>query len=103
MHGEGATSTNRALDLERGAMPLQHMLHDSQAETRAAGGARTPRIHPIEALGQTRDVLRRNTDARVSDGEVAAVIVDPPSHCDRAFGRRVFRSVVDEVRKCGMY
>src|SRR5688572_708049 len=34
--GEGASSTERAVDLECRAMPLQHVLHDGEAEARTA-------------------------------------------------------------------
>src|SRR5881398_2036656 len=96
---EGAAAAERALDLERRAVALQHVPDDRQAEARAAGGARAPGVDAIEALGEPGNVLGRNAHTGVADGEVAAVVVHPPAHLERALGRGVLRGVVDEVRE----
>ena len=64
----------------------------------AAGRARAAAIDAIEALGQPRNVLGRDADARVGHREHAgAVRVDAPCERDRAARRRVADRVADEV------
>ena len=45
-------------------------------------------------------MLGRNAHTGVADGKVAAVVVHPPAHLERALGRGALRGVVDEVREC---
>src|SRR5580658_7769071 len=89
MAGEGAAAAEFALHLERSAVALQHVLDDREPEARPAGRARAAGIDPVEALGEPWDVLGRNPHSRIRHREVAAVVIDPPAHLDRALGRGV--------------
>src|SRR6516225_9138886 len=73
--GKSAANPECALYLERGAVALQDMLDDGEAEAGATGRARAPGIDAIEALGEPRNVLRRDTHAGVADREVPALII----------------------------
>ena len=83
-------------------MPLQDVLGDGEAETRAACCARAALIDTVEALREPRDVLGGYADPGVGDGEVAAVLIRPPTHLDGAVRRRVFGGVVHQVGERGM-
>src|SRR5580704_6052709 len=97
MAREGAAGAEGALYVERATMALQHVLDDRKSETRAAGSARASRIDAIEALGEAWNVLARDAHARVTHGEVPALLVDPPAHLHRPFSGGVLGGVVDEV------
>ena len=78
-------SPELARDFELGLVAQQHVLDDREAEPGAAGRARPAAIDAVEALGQPRNVLRRDADAGVGDREHArAVGVDAPRQRDRA-------------------
>ena len=59
------------VDVELRLVAQQHVLDDREAEAGAARRARPAAIDAIEALGQPRDVLRRDADAGVGDAERA--------------------------------
>jgi hypothetical protein len=48
---------------------VDDVLDDGEAEAGAAGRPRTAAVHPVEALGQARDVLARDARAVVGDGQ----------------------------------
>src|SRR5205085_5199313 len=84
--------------LELAAVALRHMLDDRQPEPGAAGVARAAAVDPIEALGQARQMLARDADARVAHFELAAAVAARrPRHVDAPARWRVAHRVVDEV------
>ena len=68
-----------ALDLELRLMADQHVLDDGEPQAGAAGRARAAAIDAIEALGQPRNVLRRDADAGIGDAELAAAVASRAS------------------------
>ena len=62
-------------DFELRAVPLQGVLDDREPEPGASQLARTARVDTIKALGESRDVRSRDTDARVRDRDVTAEAV----------------------------
>src|SRR5215211_7791602 len=99
MAGEGAARTQRALNIESCAMALQHVFDDGKAQAGTACCARTAGVDSIEALCKPRHVFCWDADSGVRHGEVAALLIHPPANCDRAFPRRVFGRIVDEVEE----
>src|SRR5690606_23831335 len=95
--GEGAAGAFSALDAERRTVPLQRVLDDREAQTRAAHRARTAWIDAIETFGEARDVLGRDADAGVAHGQMSALPVDPPAHFDLAFAWRVLHRVGHQI------
>src|SRR5438270_11478726 len=89
MRAEPAALAGPALDVERGAMPRQRVLHDREAQARAAGLAGTAAIDTIEALGEPRQVLGRDADAGVLDVEGGAFGRAMPAQPHRAARGRV--------------
>src|ERR1700693_3026360 len=75
---ETATSALLAGDNQFALMPDQHVLYDREAKPGTTGGPGTASIDAVEALGQSRHVFRRDTDAAVRDRESAAGVGDPP-------------------------
>jgi hypothetical protein len=53
-----------SLSIELAAVALHHVLDDGQAQAGAAGLARAAAVDAVEALGQARQVLARDADAR---------------------------------------
>src|ERR1700690_3264402 len=100
MTGESAALAFDALNLELASMALQSMFHDGQTEARAALVAGTPHVHPIKALREARNVLRRDTDAVVDHREMRALLVGPPTHAYRAVRRRVFQAIHQQIGEC---
>jgi len=96
---EGAARAHGALNLQKRRMALQDVLHDGKPEARTAGRARASGIGAVEALRQTRNVLRLDADAGIRDREMSAVVVRPPAHLNGALCGGVFRRIVDEVGK----
>src|SRR5258706_8387364 len=78
------------------------MLDDREPESRAATGAAPARIHPIESLGEARDVRGGDADTGVTHGEVPTLFVTPPAHCNRTVRRRVFGCVFQQIAESGM-
>ena len=77
---ENALPTPSSLrDLEPRLMQLQHVLDDREAKAGAAGLARAAGRHAVEALGQARQVLRRNALAGVDHRQTSAVAHRFPS------------------------
>src|SRR5690242_19665843 len=58
-----------ALDLERGAVAIDDVLDDGEAEPGAAHRARASRVDAVEALGEARNVLPRDALATVAHGD----------------------------------
>src|ERR1700722_2589417 len=99
--GKGAALARRAWHVEPAAMPLQGVLDDRQAQPGAALAAGASRVHSIEALGQARNMFRRDADAAVDHRKVRSLAVDPPSHSHRPLGRRVFHAVHQHIGESG--
>ena len=56
-------------------MALGHVLHNRQAQTCAASIARAAAVHPVKALGQTRQMLGRNALPVVLHAQYGGAIV----------------------------
>ena len=66
-------------------MMFQRVLDDGQTQTGAAGGARTPGIHAVKALGQARNMFCRYTHAGIGDRQMRFTLcIDPPADADLA-------------------
>src|SRR5689334_25449562 len=78
-------------------MARKRVLDDSEAESGAAGLARAAAIDAIEALGEPRDMLRRDAEAGVLDAEKGTVVAVAPAERHLAAGRRVADGVADQV------
>jgi hypothetical protein len=48
-------------------MPQAYVFDDGQSQASTTGFARPAAIHPVKALGQTRQMLGRNTRTRVAN------------------------------------
>lgn len=57
---EAAAKANTALDIELAVVMTEGMLDDGKAEAGATGVARASLVHPIEPLGQPRQMLGGN-------------------------------------------
>src|ERR1700722_14364516 len=99
--GESAALALGAAHIEPAPVPLQRMLDDRQPEPRAALPLRPARIDPVKALGQPRNVLRRNSDTRVDHRKVSTIHIAPPPHADRTLRRRVLQAVHQEIGEGG--
>ena len=55
-------------------MALRHMLDDRQTEPGATGVARAAAVDAIEALGQPRQMLARDADARIANFDLAGAV-----------------------------
>src|SRR5512145_807038 len=60
-----SAAAHLARDLEPAAVGLHEVLHDGEAEARAAGVAAAPLVHAVEALAEARQVRLGHADARV--------------------------------------
>src|SRR5262245_50563913 len=84
-------------------MPIENMFDDSKTETGAAFLAAGRDADPIEALGQSRQVLRRNARAIVADRQDKAGTTPSPARlmgnldADVASGFAVLQGVLDEI------
>src|SRR5712691_8621268 len=96
-HREAAACTRLAVDVEARLVARDSVLDDGQAQSRAAGFARAAAVDAVEALGQPRQMLRRDAGAGVLDGERRAAVVFPPMDGHFAAWRRVPDRVADEV------
>ena len=65
MTGEGATAAEDALYFKLGAVALEYVFHDGEAETGTARGARTACIDTVKPFRQTRNMLCGNAHTRV--------------------------------------
>src|SRR5688572_31345440 len=102
--GWKAARKRAALALDAGhfepaAVALQRVLDYGEAETRAPELSRPAGIDAIETLGQPRQVLGRDPDARIAKLDARAALVDPPAHIDAAVGGRIFGCVGEQVRE----
>src|SRR6267378_1664298 len=96
-HRETAAGTRLAIDVEARLVARDGVLDDGEAQSRAAGLARAAAVDAVEALGQPRQMLRRDAGAGVLDGERRPAVVFPPMDGHFAAWRRVPDRVADEV------
>ncbi len=75
----------------------QGMLDDGKAEPGPPGVTRACLVHPVEALGETRQVLGGNPLPFVLHHEERHLPLLAPLHCDLASRRGVVNGVVDQV------
>ena len=95
---EGGTRARRAFDLQLGPVPLRHVLDDRQPQAGAAGLTRTAAVDSIEALGQARQVLRRDAGSGVADREHGAAVRQRlPADVDRAARAGVAHRIAHQV------
>src|SRR5258706_5647071 len=97
--GESAALARIALDVERCLVPAQHVLDDREPEPGAAGGARAAAIDAVKTLGQPRNVLGRDADARIDHGEFRLVGRGAPGDAHLAAVGRVANGVGHQVAK----
>src|SRR5690349_10967200 len=97
MRAEAASPRRLARDLQRGAVAIQRVLHDREPQARAAALARAPPVDAIETLGEPRDVLRGDADARVLDIESRPLFRLAPAQRDRTVLRRIPDRVAHEI------
>src|SRR5271169_6257012 len=108
--GEYRTGAGGAFDIKKAAMAIEDVLDDCEPESGPAHFARARGVDPVEALGQPRQVLARNTLPAVAHGYrnegaptgIAAVgRLDAGRRRDRdlAAGAAVFDGVLDKILK----
>src|SRR5258708_21002412 len=97
LRGEAAAYSRRAVDLEGRLVPRQGVLDDGESQARAAGFARAPAVHPVEAFREPGDVLGFDADPGVFHRELGAFLGTAPDEADLAPGRRVAHGVAREV------
>src|SRR5258708_8655412 len=78
-------------------MPGERVLDDGKAETGATGLARAAAIDAVEALGEPRHVLRRDSQAGVLDRKARALGAVAPDQPDFASSRRIANRPADEI------
>src|SRR6516162_7326821 len=92
---EAAALAHLAVNLESAAVAADDMLDDGEPEARAAEIAGARRIHPVEALGQPRQMLARDAFPLIDDGHRhrgsrrrhrRRRVARPGEHPDRAAG-----------------
>ena len=59
---EAAATARFAVDQQIALVAAQHMLDDGQPQPGAAGLPRAAPVHPVEALGEARDVVGGDAD-----------------------------------------
>src|SRR6267143_1325294 len=96
-HGEAAACTELAVDVEARLVARDGVLDDGQAEARAAGFARAAAVDAVEALGEPRQMLRRDAGAGVLHREGGAVGSLAPGEAHLAAVRRVADGIADQV------
>ena len=101
MTAKGAAATQLALYFKRRLMPHQGMLDDSKAQTGAALSAcALPAVFDsVKTFRQTRNMLTRDTFARITDLEIAACLVGTPRHRDLTNFRRRAHSITNQIRQ----
>src|SRR4029078_8351499 len=67
--GYFGTAPHGARRTHRSTVRLHEMLHDGKAEACPSDLARASRIHPIESLEDARQVLARNSNARIAHAQ----------------------------------
>src|SRR5919201_1020299 len=72
---EGRAGAHAAVDADHAAHRFHEMLHDGQAEARAAELARTSGVDAIEPFEYARQMLRGNTGSRIGDRHSDAAIL----------------------------
>src|SRR5690606_12495368 len=78
------------------------MLDDRETEPGSAGRPRASGVDPIEALGDSRDLIGGNPDAGVLDRQLRAVAARTPRDVDAPGRRRETDGVVDQVVENGV-
>src|SRR5580704_4616778 len=78
MNRKGGPCSRRALDRQPAAMTVENVFDQRQAETGTALVAALAHIDPVEALGESRQMFRRDTRAVISHADL---------HFRFAFGR----------------
>ena len=99
-HGERASLTEGAHDLHRAPVELDQFVHQGQADARSLLRAAPRVLHPMEALEDMGDLLRRNADTRIADGELHDFADRPQDHRDLAREgvlERVREEIQDEL------
>ena len=96
LDAKGRALADHAVDAQLAAVALHHMLDDGQAQSGAAGLARTAAIDAVEAFGQARHMLGIDAGAGVGDPEFGAALLEqapaglilpPPGYSAPLFSR----------------
>ena len=77
--GEGTSLSHPAGNRQAAAVTAQHMFDDGEAQTDAAGGTGASGVHPIEALGESGEVVRRYAVTGVADRKMRSGVIGPPA------------------------
>ena len=70
-------------------MPAENVLDDSEAKAHAPILARPAAVDPEESLGESRNVVLRNTLTVITDNEVGAISISTPGQRDLSSRCRV--------------
>ena len=77
------------------------MLDDGQSQASTTGVARPAAIDAVETLRQSRQMVTRDTDAIVSNLDLAATIhLAMPGNLDQPTGRRIAHRVLNQISHC---
>ena len=78
-------------------MARQDVLDDRQTKARASGFARAAAVDTIEALGQTRNMDRIDTDAGIPHRELRTLSINAPHEIDLSALWRVAHRVARQI------
>ena len=81
------------------AVRLDQVMGDGQADAAAARGPRTRFVNAVEAVEHVRQMLGRNTDARVGHGDLDLFTAAPRRHYDAATRRRGLERIAHQVEQ----
>src|SRR6476469_6672914 len=94
-----------AFEPQPSSVSLDDMLDDREAEPGAAERAAAARIDPVEALGDSRDMLGGDAVALVAHAEMDHVAFAPQPDANRrsppAVAKRVHHQIVDDLEDLG--
>src|SRR5215469_12366979 len=103
---KSAALAHLAVDLESAAVAADDVLDDGKPEARTPEITGAGRIHPVEALGQPRQMLTRDAFPLIDDSDRhrgsrrrhrRRRFAGPGEHPDGAAGAAIFQGVVDQV------
>src|SRR5258708_3904679 len=90
----------RSGDLQPRIMAQQHMLDDGEAETGAAGSARTAAVDTVKTFGEARQMLRRDALAVIDHAKGRHALVEPPENADLTAIGGVAHRIDDQIAHC---
>src|SRR5580693_7850398 len=104
MNRKGGPCSRRALDRQPAAMAVENVFDQRQAETGTALVAALADINPIKALGEARQMFRRDTRAVISHADLHFRFAfgrfsGSQRNIDTLAGCTILKRVLDEVLK----